>query len=316
MRKQFIKATVGILLCSFLFPASAFAESARQMVQSGNNAYQAGDYKKSLEDYDKAAVAEPDSPVILFNRGNAFYKREAYDDAIKAFEQAAVQSIQTDDQNLEAKSRFNIGNSAYRKAEILRSTDLQKSVEIYEQSAENYQAAHDFAALNYGMGHHSDAHAFFGDMLGSMGETSVLACLFGAFVLIYTGVGSWRTMLGMVLGAFGAATLFQVGAENIGMDVGAWNPAKYAFPAYKHLLIGAFAFGCVFMATDPVSSPGTALGRWLYGLLVGVVVIIIRAINPAYPEGVMLAILLGNVFAPLIDHYVVRNYRRRRRVRA
>ena len=141
MRKQFIKITAGIILCSFLFPMTIFAESARQLVQSGNDAYLVGDYKKSLENYDKAAAAEANSPVILFNKGNALYKQEAYDEAIKAFEQAAVQSIQTDDQNLEAKSRFNIGNSAYRKAEKVRSTDLQKSVDIYEQSAENYQAA-------------------------------------------------------------------------------------------------------------------------------------------------------------------------------
>lgn len=181
---------------------------------------------------------------------------------------------------------------------------------------ENYQAAYEFSSLQYGVGHLSDAHFFFGDLLGSMGETSVLACLLGALFLIYVGVGSWRTMVAVVVGAFATALLFQLGAENLGLDSGAWNPAKFAFPAYKHLLLGGLAFGLVFMATDPVSSPGMNRAKWIYGLTIGALVIVIRAINPAYPEGTMLAILLGNVFAPLIDHYAVRNYRRVRRVRA
>lgn len=180
---------------------------------------------------------------------------------------------------------------------------------------ENYQAAYEFASLQYGMGRLSDAHFFFGDMLGSMGETSVFACVLGALFLIYTGVGSWRTMVAVGLGAFFSAFLFQLGAESIGIDGGAWNTAKFAFPAYKHLLLGGLAFGLVFMATDPVSSPGMNRAKWIYGLLIGVIVMIIRAINPAYPEGTMLAILLGNVFAPLIDHYTVRSYRRVHRVR-
>ena len=120
---------------------SAIADSARQLVQSGNEAYMAGDYEKSLEQYERAAESEPDSPIILFNKGNVLYKKGAYDEAIEVFEQAAIQSIQNDNQELEAKSRFNMGNSAFQKAEILRTTDLQKSLEIYEQSAENYQAA-------------------------------------------------------------------------------------------------------------------------------------------------------------------------------
>ncbi|MFT4552455.1 MAG: Na+-transporting NADH:ubiquinone oxidoreductase subunit B [Chlamydiales bacterium] len=181
---------------------------------------------------------------------------------------------------------------------------------------ENYQAAYEFSSLNYGIGHNSDATLFFGDMLGSMGETSVLACLLGAFLLIYFGVGSWRSMLAVTLGALGTAFLYQFGAENLGFDGGAWNPAKYALPAYKHLLMGGLAFGLVFMATDPVSSPSMNSAKWIYGLIVGAIVIVIRTINPAYPEGTMLAILLGNVFAPLIDHYCIRNYRRVRRVRA
>ena len=183
-------------------------------------------------------------------------------------------------------------------------------------SSAYYEDAYHFASLNYGLGHFSDWNFFFGNKLGSMGETSVLACLLGAIFLIWTGIGSWRTMLGMLLGALVSAWLFQIGAHFFGIDHGAWNPAAFGFPAYKHLLLGGLAFGIVFMATDPVSSPGTSLGRWIYGILAGVVTIIIRVINPAYPEGVMLAILMANVFAPLIDYYVLQYTRARGAIRA
>ncbi len=179
---------------------------------------------------------------------------------------------------------------------------------------ENYQAAYDFAGLQYGVGHLNDANFFLGNQLGSMGETSVLACLFGAAFLILTAVGSWRVMMGLLIGAFATASAFQFGAELLGDNDGVWNSARYALPAYKHLIIGGLAFGAVFMATDPVSSPSMNSSRWLYGLFIGMVVIVIRSINPAFPEGMMLAILLGNVFAPLFDYYGVRKYRRARRV--
>jgi Na+-transporting NADH:ubiquinone oxidoreductase subunit B len=181
----------------------------------------------------------------------------------------------------------------------------------------NYEDAYHFASLNYGLGHNGDWNFFLGDKLGCMGETSVLACLIGAVILIWTGVGSWRTMAGMTIGAFLTAFLFEMGAYFFGVDKGAWNPAVLGFPAYKHLLLGGLAFGIVFMATDPVSSPALKLSRWIYGALAGIVTIVIRDINPAYPEGVMLAILMANVFAPLIDYYVVRYDRKRsmRRVR-
>jgi len=178
----------------------------------------------------------------------------------------------------------------------------------------NYEDAYHFASLNYGLGHNGDWNFFLGDKLGCMGETSVLACIIGASILIWTRVGSWRTMAGMTLGAFVTALLFETGATFIGVDGGAWNPAPLGFPAYKHLLLGGLAFGTVFMATDPVSSPATKLGRWIYGALAGVVTLVIRCINPAFPEGVMLAILMANVFAPLIDYYVVQ-YTRNRSVR-
>jgi len=181
----------------------------------------------------------------------------------------------------------------------------------------NYDDAYHFSGLNYGMGHHADGNLFFGDRLGSIGETSVIACLLGAIYLIWTGVASWRTMAGMALGGLVTASLFEWGAHYFGIDGGAWNPAILGFPAYKHLILGGFAFGTVFMATDPVSSPTLKIARWIYGALAGVVTIVIRTINPAYPEGVMLAILMANVFAPLIDRTVLNltNSRRKRYAR-
>jgi Na+-transporting NADH:ubiquinone oxidoreductase subunit B len=179
---------------------------------------------------------------------------------------------------------------------------------------DQFQTAYEFAGLNYGLGNEGNWNFFFGNMLGSMGETSVFCCLLGVILLVWLGIGSWRTMVAMGIGAYVTALIFQMFSSHFGIHDGAWNPAKYAFPAYKHLLVGGLAFGLVFMVTDPVSSPGMNRSKWLYGLLVGMLVIVIRTVNPAYPEGVMLAILFGNVFAPLLDHSAIRNYRRKRRV--
>ena len=179
---------------------------------------------------------------------------------------------------------------------------------------DNFQQAYEFAGFQYGVGLDSNADLFLGNMTGCMGETSTIAILIGAIILIGVGVGSWRTMLAVGIGAYVTALLFEV-FSSIGPHGGAWNPAKFSLPAYKHLIVGGLAFGLVFMATDPVSSPGMNRSRWYYGILIGVVTIIIRTVNPAYPEGVMLAILFANVFAPVIDHIVVRNFRRRRRVK-
>lgn len=176
-----------------------------------------------------------------------------------------------------------------------------------------YEDAYRFSALNYGFGDNNDWGFFFGNKLGCMGETSTIACLLGALFLIWTGVGSWRTMAGMAIGAYITAALFNLFSDVLSANHGAWHAAQLGFPAYKHFLLGGLAFGLVFMATDPVSSPAINLGRWIYGFFCGMVTIVIRCINPAYPEGVMLAILMGNVFAPLIDHYCTHFYRRRRR---
>ena len=149
--------------------------------------------------------------------------------------------------------------------------------------------------------------SFLGAVPGSMGETSTLACLFGAFILLITGIASWRIMLSMVLGGLACSLFFWL--QNSGA-----NP-MYAIPPHWHLVLGGFAFGLVFMATDPVSAAHTPAGQWMFGLLVGVLAILIRVANPAYPEGVMLAILLGNVFAPLFDFCVIQANIKRRRLR-
>ena len=143
---------------------------------------------------------------------------------------------------------------------------------------------------------------FLGLIPGSIGETSTLAILIGAIYLIATGVGSWKIMLSAVLGAVTMGLIFNGVAD---LMISPEQQAYLAVPFYYHLVFGGFAFGAVFMATDPVSAAHTETGKWIYGFLVGFFSIMIRVFNPAYPEGVMLAILFMNVMAPLIDHYVV-----------
>jgi Na+-transporting NADH:ubiquinone oxidoreductase subunit B len=150
--------------------------------------------------------------------------------------------------------------------------------------------------------------AFLGFMPGSMGETSALACLLGALLLIVTGVGSWRIMAGVTIGTIVTA----MGLNAIGSET---NPF-FNVPFWWHMVIGGWAFGTVYMATDPVTAAQTNSGRWIFGVLVGVLTVLIRVVNPAYPEGMMLAILFMNVFAPTIDYFVVRANVRRRQLRA
>ena len=145
---------------------------------------------------------------------------------------------------------------------------------------------------------------FFGFVPGSIGETSFLAIMLGAAFLLFTGMASWKIMLSVFAGGYGMGLLFNaIGANDFML-----------LPAWEHLLLGGFAFGAVFMATDPVSSAQTEKGKYIYGALIGMLAIMIRVLNPAYPEGMMLAILLMNVFAPLIDYLVVQgNIRKRKR---
>ncbi|WP_375578958.1 NADH:ubiquinone reductase (Na(+)-transporting) subunit B [Marivirga tractuosa] len=155
-------------------------------------------------------------------------------------------------------------------------------------------------------GMYSFKNMFIGAIPGSIGETSTLMVLIGAAILIITGVGSWK----IIFSVFAGAWLMGLGFNAIGVN------AFMEMPAHYHLVIGGLAFGAVFMATDPVSASHTETGKWIYGFLIGILTVIIRVVNPAYPEGIMLAILLMNVFAPLIDHYVVESNKKRRLKRA
>jgi len=143
---------------------------------------------------------------------------------------------------------------------------------------------------------------FIGMIPGSIGETSTLAILIGAVILIYTGVGSWKIIASVFAGGAFMGLLLNIFAVSNYMKM----------PFWEHLILGGFAFGAVYMATDPVTGAQTERGKWIYGFLIGFLAIMIRVINPAYPEGVMLAILLMNVFAPLIDYYVVEGNIKRR----
>lgn len=176
------------------------------------------------------------------------------------------------------------------------------------EKADTYSGATPLAEAALGTGDgvikfsHSFSEMFFGTIPGSIGETSTLAILIGALILILTGTGSWRIILSTIVGASVMGLLCQILSLNAYMDV----------PFYYHLVMGGFMFGAVFMATDPVTAAQTNKGKMWYGFFIGVVCVLVRVFNPAYPEGMMLAILLMNVFAPLIDHYVVQGNINRR----
>ena len=148
---------------------------------------------------------------------------------------------------------------------------------------------------------------FMGYVPGSVGETSVLMILIGAALLLFSGIASWRIMISCLLGASLMGLLFNA--------IGSETNELLNFPWWQHLLAGGFAFGLVFMATDPVSAAQTTKGKWIYGFLIGIFAILIRVVNPTLPEGMMMAILLMNVFAPTIDHYVVEGNVKRRKKR-
>ncbi|MGH1487493.1 MAG: NADH:ubiquinone reductase (Na(+)-transporting) subunit B [Cellvibrionaceae bacterium] len=150
-------------------------------------------------------------------------------------------------------------------------------------------------------------NAFFGNVHGSIGEVSTLMIFVGGFFLLVTRIASWRIMAGVMLGMVATATLLNW----IGSDTN----AMFNVPWYWHLVMGGFAFGMVFMATDPVSASMTNKGKWYFGALIGFMVILIRVVNPAFPEGMMLAILFANLFAPLMDHFVVQGNVKRRLAR-
>jgi Na+-transporting NADH:ubiquinone oxidoreductase subunit B len=173
---------------------------------------------------------------------------------------------------------------------------------------DGFSGATPLAQLAQGQTAHlpSVSDMFLGFIPGSIGETSTLAILIGAVILIWTGIGSWKIMLSTVLGALAIGGLFYLFGGNSYMEI----------PPYYHLIMGGFAFGTVFMATDPVTAAQTERGKWIYGFMIGMMAVLIRVLNPAYPEGMMLAILLLNVWAPLIDHFVIESNIKKRLKRA
>ena len=169
-----------------------------------------------------------------------------------------------------------------------------------------FASANTVLSAPFGGDFFSFSNMMIGGIPGSIGETSTLMALLGALILIATGVGSWKIIVSVFAGAFAMGTLFNVIGANEFMNL----PAQY------HLVMGGLAFGAVFMATDPVSASHTETGKWIYGILIGALTVLIRVTNPAYPEGIMLAVLLMNVFAPLIDFYVLQANKKRRLARA
>lgn len=173
-------------------------------------------------------------------------------------------------------------------------------------SGENAVAALNDFGSGWFDGIYSVSNLFMGFIPGSVGETSVLMCLLGALILVITGVGSWKIIVSVFAGAYGMGLFLNMVGGN----------AFVMLPAHYHLLMGGLAFGAVWMATDPVTAAQTETGKWIYGFLIGLFTVLIRVFNPAYPEGIMLAILLMNVFAPLIDFFVVNANKKRRTQRA
>ncbi len=169
-------------------------------------------------------------------------------------------------------------------------------------SAKSGNVVEAFNKVSYAPNIFSFESMFYGTIPGSIGETSTLMCLIGAFILIVTGVGSWKIIVSGFAGTYLMALFLNLIAVNAFMEL----------PAHYHIVMGGLAFGIVFMATDPVSAAHTETGKWVYGFLIGLFTVLIRVFNPAYPEGIMLAVLLMNVFAPLIDYFVIDANKNRR----
>ena len=188
------------------------------------------------------------------------------------------------------------------------------SLKDTDKVIDTYSGATPMAKAAAGNLDYSVTDAFFGFIPGSIGETSTLAILLGAAILILTGIGSWKIMVSVIAGGSLMGLLLNIfsGSSVLSPEVATY----FSMPFWHHLILGGFAFGAVFMATDPVTAAQTERGKWIYGILIGVLTVIIRVFNPAYPEGIMLAILLMNVFAPLIDFYVVKANKKRRIQRA
>ncbi|MDA9663566.1 NADH:ubiquinone reductase (Na(+)-transporting) subunit B [bacterium] len=173
------------------------------------------------------------------------------------------------------------------------------------EQPDGYSGATPLAEYASGLINYNDSmfsSYFNGTMIGSCSETSTLAILIGAAILLISGIGSWRTIISVFIGGYVMGLIFNM-----------WNATEFmSLPAHVHLVLGGFAFGAVFMATDPVTASQTNKGKIIVGFLIGIFAVLIRVFNPAYPEGMMLAILLMNVFAPLVDHYIVESNIKRR----
>jgi Na+-transporting NADH:ubiquinone oxidoreductase subunit B len=186
--------------------------------------------------------------------------------------------------------------------------DLPQQVDAVSRATPLASAFQGTLIKDGGPGDYTFMEMFLGNVPGSIGETSALCAIVGAILLISFGIGSYKTMLGTVIGCLATGYIFNAFAP---VDAN----QLCTMPAHYHLVMGGFAFGAVYMATDPVSGPATGTGKWIYGILIGVIVVLIRNINPAYPEGMMLSILFMNLFAPLIDHYIMEARIKRRLAR-
>ena len=175
-----------------------------------------------------------------------------------------------------------------------------------EESATVVNLMDEYSAQISNNNFYSFENMLIGSIPGSIGETSTIMCIIGALILIFTGVGSWKIILSVFLGAYFMGWIFNLIGLNEFMNL----------PPHYHFVMGGLAFGAVFMATDPVSAAQTETGKWIYGFMIGLLTVLIRIFNPAYPEGIMLAVLFMNVFAPLIDFYIVDANKKRRLKRA
>jgi Na+-transporting NADH:ubiquinone oxidoreductase subunit B len=198
-----------------------------------------------------------------------------------------------------------LGEGAQTVAAYSGATPLAIAATTVESGQNVVRAFNEFGA-GWAPDMFSFTNMFIGFIPGSVGETSTLMCLIGAFILVFTGVGSWKIMVSVFAGAYGMGLFLNFVGGNPFVEM----------PAHYHLVMGGLAFGAVFMATDPVTGAQTETGKWFYGILIGILTVLIRVFNPAYPEGIMLAILLMNVFAPLIDYFVVSANKKRRLKRA
>lgn len=189
--------------------------------------------------------------------------------------------------------------AASAKGEVLSNTT---AIEALGKATEKWSGAADLFSFK---------NMLIGSIPGSIGETSAIMALIGAIILVGAGVASWKIMVSGVLGALVMGLIFNFAGGSLPPDT-KYAAAFMLMPSYYHLVMGGFAFGIVFMATDPVSAAQTETGKWVYGFFIGLLTVLIRVFNPAYPEGIMLAILLMNVFAPLIDFYVIQANKNRR----